>query len=341
MTRTDLSLTRVYLGFTSAFAALSIGLSAVTCLHLLPWSIALMIYAAAVILLVSTMLWIVRSMLDATIQRLEAMLDQTAIQSDALLSYDETRLSRLEHKLYRLLTTSLASAASIAQEKDRIKALVSDISHQTKTPIANILLYAELLGEQPELNDESRRLLEQIRAQSDKLGFLIQALVKTSRLETGIITVDPQPASVYELIKGSVAVIQTKAADKGQTVSISCACELTANFDGKWTEEALVNLLDNAVKYSPPGSTISVSAASYEMFTRIDVADQGIGIREAEHNQIFRRFYRSPAVSQTEGLGIGLYLVREILAAEGGYIKVSANLNQGSLFSMFLPTTVT
>jgi|GEM_PF-184724 len=337
MTRNDYSLTYVYLAFISVFAAATIGLSIVIYHHLLSLTLSLVLYSVTVVLLMSIMLWIVRAMLASTIRRMEQMLDQASARPASQLVYDESRLSLLEHKLYRLLTTSGSSAASIAGEKDRIKTLVSDISHQTKTPISNILLYAELLGEQGDLNPESRQLLEQIRSQSDKLSFLIQALVKTSRLETEIITVTLQPASVYELITGSVAAIQAQAEDKGQTISISCSRGLSANFDGKWTEEALVNLLDNAVKYSPAGGTITVSAASYEMFTRIDIADQGIGIPEEEYNQIFRRFYRSPSVSQAEGVGIGLYLVREILAAEGGYVKVSSSPGKGSIFSIFLP----
>lgn len=340
MARTDLSLTRVYIAFISAFIAASLALAAVACLRLLSLTLALVIYAVVITLLVSIMLWVVRSMIDSTIRRMDIMLDQASTQSAALLVYDETRLSVLENKLYRLLTTSASSANSIAQEKDRIKTLVSDISHQTKTPIANILLYAELLGEQGDLNEDSRQLLEQIRSQSDKLGFLIQALVKTSRLETGIISVSPQQTSVAELINNGVKAIRAKAEDKQQAMPISCSNGLVACFDGKWTEEALVNLLDNAVKYSPPGSIITVSAASYEIFTRIDVSDHGIGICEEEYSHIFRRFYRSPAVSQTEGVGIGLYLVREILAAEGGYVKVSSELNKGSVFSMFLPNAI-
>lgn len=340
MARTELSLSRVYLAFLSAFAAVSLALAIVIHLQWLPATLSLVIYAGAVLTLVSIMLWVVRSMLNSTIQRMDSMLDQSSNQSASLLKYDETKLSVLETKLYRLLTTSASSANSIAQEKDHIKTLVSDISHQTKTPIANILLYTELLDEHEDLTEDSHQLLDQIRAQSDKLGFLIQALVKTSRLETGIISVRPQPASVFELISNSIRAVRSKAEEKQQTINISCSNGLEACFDGKWTEEALVNILDNAVKYSPPGSLISVSATPYELFTRIDVRDQGIGIREEEYSEIFQRFYRSSAVNQMEGVGIGLYLAREILAAESGYVKVSSELDKGSVFSVFLPNAI-
>ena len=114
---------------------------------------------------------------------------------------------------------------------------------------------------------------------------------------------------------------------------------MNACFDLKWTLEALSNILDNAVKYTPAGGTVSVNAQEYEMFVRIDVADSGIGMSEEETAKVFARFYRSPRVSQEKGVGIGLYLVREILSREGGYIKVTSKIDQGSTFSVFLPKT--
>ena len=95
-------------------------------------------------------------------------------------------------------------------------------------------------------------------------------------------------------------------------------------------------VIDNAIKYTEHGE-ISVSAISYEMFVRIDIADTGCGIREEELPKIFRRFYRSELVKDEEGVGIGLYLTREILQEQGGYIKVSSVYGQGSKFSIYLP----
>ena len=109
-----------------------------------------------------------------------------------------------------------------------------------------------------------------------------------------------------------------------------------AVFDGKWTAEALANIVDNAIKYTEHG-TIRISAVSYEMFARIDIADTGLGIPESEQAKIFARFYRSKAVQEQEGVGIGLYLARQILSGEGGYIKVDSVPGKGSTFSVFLP----
>ena len=337
MENTKLSLVGVYVVFLAALLAASVLLIISINYQLLPFSTSLSTYVVFIILLISIMLWQIRQMVNATIQRMDNMLDHALINPASALIYDESKLSVLENKLYRLLTTSAASASSIVQEKNLIKTLVSDISHQTKTPIANILLYAQLLQEQENIADQSQQLIDQITAQSEKLSFLIQALVKTSRLETGIINVNPRLSPVPELLNNCIKAIRSQAEEKSLTLCLSCADDIQARFDSKWTEEALINILDNAVKYTPTGGSVSLSAIPYELFTRIDIADTGIGMEDKEINHIFKRFYRSPSLSQYEGVGIGLYLAREILNAEGGYIKVKSEPYKGSIFSVFLP----
>ena len=111
----------------------------------------------------------------------------------------------------------------------------------------------------------------------------------------------------------------------------------SACFDPKWTEEALCNLLDNAVKYTPVGGSVTVDVRPYEMFTAVCVRDTGPGIPETEQAAIFGRFYRGPDARQAEGLGIGLYLTRQIASGQGGYIRVKSAPGQGSTFSLYLP----
>jgi signal transduction histidine kinase len=272
-----------------------------------------------------------------TLQKFNDMLDSAIAGSFSNTSYDETRLSALESKLNRFLILSKSSELRIGEEKDKIKSLVSDISHQTKTPLSNIMMYTQLLEEQEELSEISQGLVNEMKNQSDKLSFLIHALVKTSRLETGIVSVKPQPAHVKELLENCVNDIVKKADDKNIVVSLSCEEDIKAFFDPKWTEEAIFNILDNAVKYTPKEGIVSISVKVYELFTCIDIKDTGIGIEEYEINNIFKRFYRVSSVSQYEGVGIGLYLARETLASESAYIKVKSNLGKGTTFSVFLP----
>ncbi len=269
------------------------------------------------------------------LRRIDKMLDSAINNSFSEDDFTEAQLSKIESKMYRYLNAGKTARNKISKEQDAVKALVSDISHQTKTPIANVLLYTDLLNEQSGLNENAKELISNINIQTEKLNFLIQSLVKVSRLENGIVAVIPRENLINDLFD---TIDFTQAAmQKHIELTVEKAGDLTAVFDLKWTGEALSNIIDNALKYTPEGGRVSVSASEYEMFVRIDIADTGIGIGEEETAKIFMRFYRSPSVSDEKGVGIGLYLVREIISKEGGYVKVGSNIGKGSVFSIFLP----
>lgn len=250
-------------------------------------------------------------------------------------AFDETRMSRLETELAHYLSASAMSARNVEREKEKIKTLIADISHQTKTPIANLLLYSELLAEE-ELTQTAREKLAALHGQTEKLQFLIEALVKLSRLENGIIRLRPEDHAVSYLFERVREQYEAKAQQKGLSLTVQ-ETELHAVFDPEWTAEALANLADNAVKYTKSGE-IALSAVAYEMFVRIDVRDTGMGIAEEEQGKIFSRFYRSQSAGESsDGVGIGLYLTREIVSGEGGYLRVQSAVGKGSLFSMYLP----
>ena len=218
-----------------------------------------------------------------------------------------------------------------------MKALVSDISHQTKTPLANILLYGELLEEKAS-DGEERRLARQILGQAKKLEFLIQALVKMSRLESGILEIQPVKQSLKPLLEGVAETFGPGAGEKDMT--LECVLppeEVLCRYDRKWTGEALGNVVDNAIKYAPAGSRVRIRVREFEFYVCIQVEDQGPGIPEEERARIFGRFCRGGQVQQEEGVGIGLYLARQILERQDGYIRVSSREGEGSSFGLYLP----
>ena len=270
-----------------------------------------------------------------TIRRLGDMLTAAINGSFSEKTFDESRLSALESRLARYLTASALSERNVREQKDQISALISDISHQTKTPVANLQLYAQLLSEQP-LTPQGKDCAIAIAAQADKLQTLIEALVKTSRLETGILTLHPQPGQIAPVVERAVAQYSPKAAEKG-IVLTARQTEGSAVFDPKWTEEAVCNLLDNAVKYTPVGGTVTIEVKNYELFSAIRVTDTGPGIPEGEQAKIFARFHRAPDAYHAEGVGIGLYLARQIAEKQGGYVKVESALGKGSTFSLYIP----
>ncbi|WP_343337601.1 HAMP domain-containing sensor histidine kinase [Terrisporobacter petrolearius] len=294
------------------------------------------IVALAVVIIVIPIILLYRRKIKKTMNYLNYMLDRAIDGSFTANTFDESAMSALEEKMFRFLSSCAVSSQNLTMEKENIKRLISDISHQTKTPVANILLYSQILMEH-DLPQDSEVCAKALATQAEKLDFLMLALVKVSRLESGIITVNPKKSTMKELLNAVIAQIRPKAEEKQITVET----ELTNGrvyYDSKWTVEAIYNVLDNAVKYSHCRSTVTIRCIPYNLFFRIDVIDQGIGIAEDEQEKIFSRFYRSSNVSGREGMGLGLFLTREILSEGGGYIKVSGALDRGSTFSIFLPT---
>lgn len=246
---------------------------------------------------------------------------------------DESKLSAVENSFKQFLDNSLVTGQNQSRQKETIQSLISDISHQTVTPLANIRLYLELLEERLE---ERAPELEAVKEQSEKLDFLIQSLGKLSRMETGILAFRVQEHGLEQVLDALRIQFASKAEEKGLGLAFF-PTRAEARFDLKWTIEAVGNIVDNAVKYTPPGGNISVRVQSYPFFARIDVKDSGIGIEQKDLGNIFGRFYRAGQVGEEPGVGIGLYLAREIIQGQKGYIKVSSRLGEGSVFSVFLP----
>lgn len=269
-----------------------------------------------------------------TMDTLEKMIDSAADGEYSETKFDESRLSALETKFSNYLALSNTSSKNIMKEKEKIKTLISDISHQTKTPISNLILYSELIEEE-DLSEDMRSNVEAIKQQAEKLEFLIKSLVKLSRLENGILNLSPRKEEIQPMLQDIYEQYISKAMGKNLELNIEKTTS-KATFDRKWTTEALGNIVDNAIKYTNTGE-INIKVHEYEIFTRIDISDTGIGISESEQAEVFLRFYRSQLVHNDEGVGIGLYLTREIISCEGGYIKLTSELGVGSTFSVYIP----
>ena len=249
----------------------------------------------------------------------------------------ETLFARINHRLTRLYQIMQENRRKVEEERQELQTLVSDISHQVKTPVSNLKMVTDTLLTRPVTEAERIDFIKGVRSQTDKLDFLFQALVKTSRLEAGVIRLEKKPGRIYDTVAQAMSGIVYAAEKKQIGVSVDCPENLTVAHDSKWTAEALFNLLDNAVKYTPAGGKITVTVEEWEMYAEIKVADTGKGISESNQAAIFRRFYREEEVHDQPGVGIGLYLAREIITQQGGYIKVVSELGNGSAFSIMLP----
>lgn len=249
----------------------------------------------------------------------------------------ETLFARISHRLSRLYSIMHEKRLKVDTERQELQMLVSDISHQVKTPVSNLKMVTDTLLARPMADQERMDFLQGIRSQTDKLDFLFQALVKTSRLETGAIRLEKKDGLLFDTLAQAMSGIVYGAEKKDISVTVNCPEDLHLCHDSKWTAEALFNMLDNAVKYTPSGGKITVSVEQWEMYVKMNITDTGKGISESNQASVFRRFYREEEVHDEPGVGIGLYLAREIITRQGGYIKVTSEVGKGSTFSVFLP----
>ena len=272
---------------------------------------------------------------DALCKLLDDMM--SADQAPPQYTEEENLFYKIQHRLSRLYEVLRESKSSIAKERADLQELISDISHQVKTPIANLKMLDATLLEQTVTPEKQREFLVAMDSQLDKLDFLMQAMIKTSQLEAGVIALEPKPQAIYDTLAAALGGILLNTEQKKIAVTVDCPETVSAAHDRKWTTEALFNILDNAVKYTPEGGKIHVAVVCWEMYVKIDISDTGIGIPEQHQGTIFKRFYREDSVHDAPGIGIGLYLTREIITRQGGFIRVTSEVGIGSTFSVFLP----
>ena len=209
----------------------------------------------------------------------------------------ETMLARICYRLSRLYQIMQENRRKVDEERRELQSLISDISHQVKTPVSNLKMAADTLLEKPVSEAERIDFIRGIFSQTDKLDFLFQVLVKTSRLETGVIQLEKKPGRLFDTVAQAMS----------------------------------------GIVYAAEKKEIAVSVVLWEMYVEIKVTDTGKGISESNQAAIFRRFYREEEVHDQQGVGIGLYLAREIVTRQGGYIKVVSEPGKGSEFSIMLP----
>lgn len=283
--------------------------------------------------------WLCRRRMQKDVYRYARQLDEAIARLldgkplEGAVAADDDLWGHTNEQLLRLSQALQQERTALNDEKESIKALVADISHQTKTPLANICLYLEQL----EGDHAAAPILPKMQKQVGKLQFLLENMVKISRLETGAVQIRMQPALLIDTLAEAVAAVVPKAEQKHISLSVDVDDRLVLSHDCKWTAEALYNLLDNAVKYTPVGGQVTLSVCRQPVFTQIRVEDTGKGIAQERQGAIFTRFYREPEVHESEGAGLGLYLARGIVERQGGFIEVASEPGRGSVFTINLP----
>ena len=260
--------------------------------------------------------------LRSEMRELSAYIDQALDGNLEITEFDEKELSKIKSKLIKFLYASQVKEAKINTEKSKTKDLIADISHQTKTPITNLSLYISLLEDNPK--DE---YLEIIKYELNKLEFLIQNLVKSSRLESDIISLQKHQANLKDLVEDVLREFKVILDEKCIGINLKDE-DLIFNLDERWLKEAIHNLIDNAIKYSPNGSTINISVYKSYLNYNLDIENECQDLSEETLPKIFKRFYRGANSVSKDGLGLGLFIAREIIEKHGGNIKASLDENR-------------
>ena len=255
-------------------------------------------------------------------RELSDYIDQALDGNLEITEFDEKELSKIKSKLIKFLYASQVKEAKINTEKSKTKDLIADISHQTKTPITNLSLYISLLEDDPK--DE---YLEIIKYELNKLEFLIQNLVKSSRLESDIISLQKYQANLKDIIEDVLREFKVILDEKCISINLKDE-DLIFDLDERWLKEAIHNLVDNAIKYSPNGSTINISVYKSYLNYNLDIENECKDLSEETLPKIFERFYRGKNSVSKDGLGLGLFIAREIIEKYGGNIRASLYENR-------------
>ena len=239
-----------------------------------------------------------------------------------ITEFDEKELSKIKSKLIKFLYSNQVKEKKISTEKNKTKDLIADISHQTKTPITNLSLYISLLEDDPK--DE---YIEIIKYELNKLEFLIQNLVKSSRLESDIISLQKHQANLKDIVEDVLREFKVILDEKCIRINLKGE-DLIFNLDERWLKEAIHNLVDNAIKYSPNGYTINISIYKSYLNYNLDIENECKDLSEETLPKIFERFYRGKNSVSKDVLGLGLFIAREIIEKHGGNIRASLDNNR-------------
>ena len=245
----------------------------------------------------------------------------------------------LEEKLKEEKIRNQQMENALRREEQETKALITDISHQLKTPVASLKMSYEIVDSTELSREEAREFQEKEREDVDRLARLLEAFTQMSKLETLDRVLCPQKASLQKTLAKAVAGVYVKAMEKGISIETQEFDDILICHDPGWTAEAFANVLDNGVKYAPSGTRITIRVTKMASLVMVEMEDEGPGIPAKERNRIFQRFYRgeSESVRRKEGSGVGLYLTRQILERQGGTVCVKNGGKGGSNFVMTLP----
>lgn len=283
---------------------------------------------------------------NAYFKKQEQLQEQAIAQIRAYLDGDrsarieceeEGTLYRLFHSVNSLAAVLNAHADNEQREKEFLKNTISDISHQLKTPLAALNVYNGLLQDEAADTDTVKEFASLSEQELDRIGLLVQNLLKMARLDAGAVVFERNSENVAEMMEELEQHFAYRARQEQKELVLSGPDEVCLLCDRSWLSEAIGNLVKNALDHTERGATIRIEWRTLPALVQIIVADNGCGIHPEDLYHIFKRFYRSRFSKDTQGIGLGLPLAKAIVEAHNGSIEVDSELGSGTTFTLNFP----
>lgn len=244
----------------------------------------------------------------------------------------EGTIYRLFTSIDQLSTTLQSKNEAEHNMKEFLKKTISDISHQLKTPLAALSMYNEIISDEPGNIETVKKYSKKTELSLKRMKELIQSMLKITRLDAESIVFEKRSCSVSELISEAVCELTTRAKNERKKIIIDGSHKETITCDRQWTNEAIGNIVKNALDHTGSGGEVHISWNRTPAMIRIFISDNGTGILPEDLHHIFKRFYRSKKSLDTQGIGLGLSLAKSIIEGQGGIISVQSTLHEGAVF---------
>lgn len=257
---------------------------------------------------------------------------------DVHLRVGETgAVHRLFGKVEQLALSLQTKSESERRIKEFLKDMISNISHQLKTPLAALDMYMEILEEEPENAETVKTFSRKSMRSLERMEQLIGSLLKMARLDTGSIVFEKRPCFAAEIAAQAIGELSERARQEGKEIVTEGGAEEIILCDESWTREALENLVKNALDHTEAGGTVRIIWSRSPVLFRLTVEDDGCGIAPEDIHHIFKKFYRSRNLNDRQGAGLGLSLAKSIVEGQGGMLSVESRPGEGSVFRISFP----
>lgn len=220
----------------------------------------------------------------------------------------------------------------LKKEKEFLADILSDISHQLKTPLSSMILYNDLMLNKELSKDQRQTFLLNNQNQLNRMQWLITSLLKLAKLDAKAIVLGKEEESLNETIKDSIEAVESKALLSEVIINFNDGEEIVFNQDKLWLQEAFINIIKNGIEYTPQGGLINIEITENPIYRRVIIEDNGEGIREEDLPNIFKRFYKGKTVKKSDSVGIGLALAKSIIEAHNGMVEAYSRVGEGTKF---------